>query len=70
MAMENGRTAMQKDERPFEERYAEYKEKIGKRIRRKRRFTISPRSSSNARWLDFPARTAIAIRSRRRTRQS
>ena len=32
MAMENGRTTMQKDERPFEERYAEFQEKISKRF--------------------------------------
>jgi len=33
MAMENGITAVQKDERPFKERYAEFKENVDKRFR-------------------------------------
>lgn len=32
MAMENGKTTMQKDARPFEDRYAEFKENVGKRF--------------------------------------
>ncbi len=32
MAMENGRTTMQKDARPFEERYAKFKEDVAKRF--------------------------------------
>ncbi len=32
MAMETGRTTMQRDERPFNERYAEFKEKVSKRF--------------------------------------
>ena len=33
MAMENGKTTMQKDDRPFEERYAEFKTSVGKRFK-------------------------------------
>ena len=32
MAMENGKTTMQKEQRPFEERYAEFKENVSKRF--------------------------------------